>query len=253
MGNRTISLVIISAAASAAACGGRDTQPESPASQRPASDVSELRVPDVDPELCEPSGKEVVTYDLDHDGEPNIWELYKTIDEEGTDVQVMTCKQVDFDGDGGKDYVANYRESGELLAEEFDLTFNGSFDVRSHYDEESGNMVLTERSSDFGESYDVWERYTEDGELELVQRDRNGDGQPDMWEQYEEGELVAILYDDTSDGRVDRREDRPRDNEEDTGGSGSDELAEGERSEDVDSGPEIDEEAPADEEAAPAE
>ena len=196
------------AAAATTACGGRDRTAQTPVAG--PSEVAELHIPHVDPELCDPGGKEVVTYDLNHDGEPNIWELYQMIEQDGTDVRVLTCKQVDFDGDGRKDYVVIYRESGEVLAEEFDFTFDGNFDVRTHYDERTRQVFLAERDTDFDGDIDVWESYDGGGNLELVKRDRNGDGNPDMWEQYEHGELVAILYDDTADGRVDRRERRAR-------------------------------------------
>ena len=45
--------------------------------------------------------------------------------------------------------------------------------------------------------------------LTSVRRDRNGDNQPDEWMQYKETILIAILYDDDYDGRVDRREEIP--------------------------------------------
>ena len=42
-----------------------------------------------------------------------------------------------------------------------------------------------------------------------MRRDRNGDSKPDQWEQYKDGVLIAILYDDDFDGKVDRREEIP--------------------------------------------
>ena len=42
-----------------------------------------------------------------------------------------------------------------------------------------------------------------------MRRDRNADGNPDYWEQYKDGSLVAILYDDDYDNKVDRREEVP--------------------------------------------
>ena len=42
-----------------------------------------------------------------------------------------------------------------------------------------------------------------------MRRDRNSDGQPDMWEQYKDTVLLAILYDDDFDGKVDRRDEIP--------------------------------------------
>lgn len=201
-----------------AACASSEADPESP-EQEPgatngeprAAEPRRLPIPEIDRDRCDPEGKEEVTYDLNRDGEPNLWELYATIEEDGAPVEVLTCKQADFDGDGSADYVAIYGEGGEMIAEEFDLSFDGEFDVRTHYDESSGRVALAERKTDFGAEADVWERYDGDGNLELVERDRRGDGDPDMWEQYEEGRLVAILYDDTADGRVDRREEAPRD------------------------------------------
>ena len=47
------------------------------------------------------------------------------------------------------------------------------------------------------------------GVLTSVRRDRNGDNQPDEWLQYKQQVLIAILYDDDYDGRVDRREEIP--------------------------------------------
>ena len=40
------------------------------------------------------------------------------------------------------------------------------------------------------------------------ERMRSCNGQPDVWEQYKDGALIAILYDDDFDGKVDRRERR---------------------------------------------
>ena len=37
----------------------------------------------------------------------------------------------------------------------------------------------------------------------------NGDGNPDYWEQYKDGALVAILYDDDYDNKVDRKDEVP--------------------------------------------
>ena len=45
--------------------------------------------------------------------------------------------------------------------------------------------------------------------LSNVRRDRNGDNQPDLWEQYKDTILIAILYDEDFDGKVDRREEIP--------------------------------------------
>jgi len=159
--------------------------------------------------LCSTKDKKVSTFDLNHDNQPDVWKLYATVDESGTKVQVLTCKQVDYDHDGTKDYVATYKGTGELLHEEFDFTFDGKFDAREHYDPKTGKVNLIERDSDHDKKPDIWEKFDKEGLLESVRRDRNADGKPDVWEQYDKGELTAILYDDDYDSKVDRKERAP--------------------------------------------
>jgi hypothetical protein len=188
----------------AAACGGgkgsRTTTMSSGSAPR------SLRVPTVDPSLCDTGDKKVVTADLDHDGEADVWKLYASSIQDGTKVEVLTCKQVDFDHDGRKDYVATYALTGDKVAEEFDFGFDGKFDAREHFDKKAGTPTVVERDTDHDKQPDMWERY-KDGVLEAVHRDRNGDARPDMWETYDAGgQLSAILFDDDYDGRVDRKE-----------------------------------------------
>jgi hypothetical protein len=192
----------------ASACGGGSKGAEAPGVQgdmKSDGQPEALRVPSIDPELCAADGKNVVTSDLNHDGKADVWKLYQTIDEDGTKVEVLTCKQVDFDNDGKKDYVAIYAKTGDKIAEEFDFGFDGTFDAREHYAKKGDELTVVERDSDHDQKPDIWEKY-KDGKLDTVHRDRNGDGKPDMWEQYENGELVTILYDDDFDSRVDRKE-----------------------------------------------
>jgi hypothetical protein len=77
------------------------------------------------------------------------------------------------------------------------------------YDPKTGLKAEVERDTDFDGKFDVKEVYDSAGQLTSVRRDRNSDGQPDLWEQYKDGVLIAILYDDDFDGKVDRREEIP--------------------------------------------
>jgi len=165
-----------------------------------------LIVPKVDESLCDTAGKRVTTYDLNRDNQPDVWKLYATLNEGGTSVEVLTCKQVDFDHDGIKDYVVTFKDTGEMNAEEADLTFDGRFDARHHFDDKTGKVYLIERDTDFDKKPDVWEKFDPEGLIESVRRDTNADGKPDIWEQYSKGELIAILYDDDFDNKVDRKE-----------------------------------------------
>ena len=66
-----------------------------------------------------------------------------------------------------------------------------------------------DRDSDFDGKYDLKEMYDANGALTSVRKDRDANGQPDVWEQYKDGVLIAILYDDDGDSKVDRREEVP--------------------------------------------
>ncbi len=203
MGNRVIGL---SLALSLVACGGA-SKGKGATNVAGIDSTDGLTVPRVDPSLCDTKGKKVTTFDLNHDNKPDVWKLFATADEGGTTVEILTCKQVDLDHDGKKDYVQTYTRTGELLAEEFDFTFEGEMDAREHYDKKTGKIYLIERDSDHDKKPDVWEKYDEEGRLESVRRDRNADGKPDLWEQYKKGELLAILYDDDFDNKVDRKDE----------------------------------------------
>jgi hypothetical protein len=187
----------------AVACGGKDKKdPNAPGDTTSA-------VPKVDPTLCDTGGKNVVTFDLNKDNRPDVWRLYKSEEEGGTRVDILTCKQVDFDHDNRKDWVVGYNRKGGVLFEKADLDYDGRFDMSAVYDPKSSKVVEVERDSDFDGSYDLKELYDSGGALSSVRRDRNNDTHPDVWEQYKDGALIAILYDDDNDSKVDRREEVP--------------------------------------------
>lgn len=175
----------------------------------PKPEAVDASVPKVDPTLCDTNGKNVVTYDLNHDGKPDVWRLYKTEDDGGTKIEYLTCKQVDFDHDGRKDWVVGYNRKGNPLFEKADFDYDGKWDMSTVYDTKTGLRAEVERDTDFDGKFDVKEVYDSAGQLTSVLRDRNGDGQPDLWEQYKDGVLIAILYDDDFDGKVDRRDEIP--------------------------------------------
>lgn len=206
MGNRAIGIGLAAGMLALVACGGSG---KSKGSTKVAGigDDDSLSVPRVDPKLCDTKGKRVTTFDLNHDNKPDVWKLFATSNEGGTTVEILTCKQVDLDHDGKKDYVQTYSRTGEIVAEEFDFTFEGNMDAREHYDKKTGKIYLIERDSDHDQQPDVWEKYDTDGRLESVRRDRNADGKPDLWEQYKSGVLLAILYDDDFDNKVDRKDE----------------------------------------------
>lgn len=196
-------LAVLAALLVASGCGGKKGGSTTPGSSADAG------IPKVDPTLCDTNGKNVVTYDLNKDNRPDVWRLYKTEDEGGTKVEFMSCKQVDFDHDGRKDWVVGYNRKGVPLFERADFDYDGKWDMSAVYDPKANQLAEVERDTDFDGKFDVKELYDSGGQLTSVRRDRNSDGQPDLWEQYKETILLAILYDDDFDGKVDRREEIP--------------------------------------------
>jgi hypothetical protein len=185
-----------------AACKGKkqDTTPKN---------TQSLEIPKVDPTLCETAGKNVQTSDVNHDSRPDVWRLYRTEDEGGTKIEFLTCKQVDNNQDGKKDWVTAYNRKGNPIFEKIDFDFDGTFNMSAVYDQKTGHYAEIERDDDRDGRYEKKEIFDSAGVLTSVRRDRNGDNQPDEWLQYKEMVLIAILYDDDYDGRVDRREEIP--------------------------------------------
>lgn len=191
------------AVALVSACGGKDKK----AAEEPKADPGEAKLPGPDVGLCDVIGKRVTMFDLNRDRTPDVWKVYEQTQTGDTRIEVVRCKQVDFDHDGRKDYVVEYDDRGGKTVERFDFDFDGRFDAVFRFDDQSSRVTEVERDSDFDGRLDLHEDYDESGVLKEVKRDRNRDGSPDLWEQYVKGQLVAILYDDNFDSRVDRREE----------------------------------------------
>jgi hypothetical protein len=195
--------VILGLSTATAACNKNKNKKTTDA----VTEKDEDKSPGPDPGLCDVVGKRVVLFDLNRDRAPDVWKVYSRTEEAETRLEVMSCKQVDFDHDGRKDYVVEYDAKGGKRLERFDFDFDGRFDAAFELHERSGRPAKVQRDSNFDGRYDLVEEYDEDGVLESVERDRNGDSKPDLWEQYLRGKLVAVLYDDNYDEEVDRREE----------------------------------------------
>jgi hypothetical protein len=198
--------LLVGTALIASATGCKKNKGDKTTPENAGGDTS---VSKVDATLCETAGKNVVTYDLNRDNKPDVWRLFKTEEEGGARIDVLTCKQVDFDHDGRKDWVVGYNRKGAVLYEKADFDYDGRFDMSSIYDQKTGKVIEVERDSDFDGKYDLKESYDSAGLLNSVRKDRDGNEKPDVWEQYRDGQLIAILYDDDGDEKVDRREEVP--------------------------------------------
>lgn len=181
-------------------CGGKDKKKDTTLSNTGGTDGK--KTVKIDPTLCESKGKFVQTFDLNRDGRTDVWKMY----DEGNRT-TPTCEQADLDHDGDIDYEVATNRSNIREFEKFDFDFDGRFDAFTIFDPISGAIVETQRDSDFDGKYDLKEVYDDQGRISSIRRDMNADGDPDVWEQYVEGDLVAVLHDENFDGEVDRKED----------------------------------------------
>ena len=155
---------------------------------------------------CDDRGKQVVSADTNGDGKPDVIKLFTVVDQGGQKVQQLTCRQVDLNHDGKMDIIYTYGPGGMLMAEDFDLDFDGKFDERVYY--QDGRKVRMERDMN-GDGRPDYVEFFEGGKLVRVERDSNGDGKPDEWQYYENGRLDRIGTDTTGSGRADKWERNP--------------------------------------------
>lgn len=150
-------------------------------------------------------GDRVVTFDVNRDGNPNIFHHYRTLPD---GEEVIIRKDIDLNGNGRID-VWRFYEDGEVLVKEaFDLDFDGVIDVWNFFDER-GRLARKEADLSLDGQTDLW-KYYENGKLVRKERDRTGNGQPDYFEFWEDGQIDRIGEDLNGDGTVDRWTRRAR-------------------------------------------
>lgn len=162
----------------------------------------------VDRSKCEDRGKQTVVADTNQDKKPDVIKLYVEGQQGGQKVQTLTCKQVDLNYDTKMDIVYHYDDKGQVAFEEFDLDFDGRFDLWAYY--QAGKKVREEMDTNFDRRAD-FVKYYEADKLVRVERDTNNDGRVDEWQYYENGRLDRIGYDTTGSGRVDKWDRAPED------------------------------------------
>src|SRR5262245_14975857 len=148
----------------------------------------------IDSSRCE--GKSV-SFDRDKDGKPDAWNYYSG--------NAISCKQVDFDHDGRKDWLVAYNGSGGTLYQKADFDYDGKYDMVAVFDPGTNQPSEIERDTNFDGKLDVKEIYA-GGQLTSVTRSRNADGKPDQWQDFSGGTMTTIKSDDNYDGKVDREE-----------------------------------------------
>lgn len=153
---------------------------------------------------CETDGLVVDDADLDSDGVTDVRSVFKTVVQDGMETIVMVCKETDLNFDGTKDLVQFLGEDGKPLRYEIDLDFDGKIDVVKYF--AGGVQVRSEFDTNYDGNMDTWNVY-ENGNLKQSDRDRNGDGDIDESQYFDdEGALECLGYDTDGDNAVDHWE-----------------------------------------------
>jgi hypothetical protein len=90
-------------------------------------------------------------------------------------------------------------EEQRLVQRNLDVDEDGRPEQVLYVDPASGVVVRQEKDSDYDGQIDVWQTY-EGGELASRAEDSNGDGAADVWESYYRGRMVERTVDRDTDG-----------------------------------------------------
>ncbi len=161
-----------------------------------AKDTSSVR------ERATTDGNLVVEVDLDGDASPDIYNYFRSLEDEG---RLLLRKEMDLNQDGRIDVWSFFTETGDLDREEMDADFDGSIDWIDHY--QGGKRVMSEIDTENNGTFDLF-KYYESGRIRRKERDTTGDGQVDHWEYFNDGgEVVKVGWDIDGDGQMDVREE----------------------------------------------
>ena len=143
--------------------------------------------------------------DLDRDGTVDIRNLFR---DRADAPRLLVKKELDLNRDGKFDVVSHFDDAGALHREEMDSDYDGKFDWVDHY--KDGVRVMSEYDTDYDGQPNMFKYYIQasDGSvyLDRKERDEDGDGQIDLWERFSEtGEVVRAGRDTDGDGKVDER------------------------------------------------
>ena len=162
-------------------------------------------------------GGVVVQVDVNSEGQPDIFNYYRLLDDDG---RVLQRKELDLNQDGRIDVWSYFTETGMQEREEMDSDFDGNVDWIDHY--QSGKRVMSEVDTANSGQFDLFKYYESKSGEELAggvqaapkgiirrkERDTDGDGQVDHWEYFDDkGNVIKVGWDIDGDGQMDVREE----------------------------------------------
>ena len=139
-------------------------------------------------------GLEVVKVDLNGDDRPDQWSFFNA---QGRLLRV----ERDLNFNGQIDMWQYYSAEGDLIEEEMALDTHGVVDLVVFY--RDGKIREKWMSTGFDGLFPIRKYYDGQERLLRVERDSNGDGRPDIWEFFENGQRVRIGWDTNGDGQAD--------------------------------------------------
>jgi hypothetical protein len=150
--------------------------------------------------------RETSEYDTSGDGQPDVFKVFRRLGSEPLYRLVMSCREVDLNGDGIKDVVRHYDDEGRPQREEADRNFDGKPDEFTFY--QHGEIMQRDVDTNADGMVDV-KIYYDAGKPMRSERDLAGRStadkwKPDRWEYYEESRVIRMGTDLDGDGRVDR-------------------------------------------------
>ncbi len=138
-------------------------------------------------------------FDINQDAKNDVWRYFE-VTREG---RRLKRKTFDFNFDGRVDYIREYGDKGQLKSDLMDMDFDGTFDVKSIFQEDL--LARQEVSLKGDENPEVMKLYRA-GQLKHIRYDRDSDGNFEYWEYFnKEGELESTGLDTDGDGVPDQR------------------------------------------------
>ena len=178
-----------------AALACSSTQDSAKGAQSAASDSPKA----LEHEKCEDSMGRVQILDADHDGKPELKQVFdKTSGRE-------LCRIADLNRDGKPDMYEYYNADGTLRRREGAYESSDAISEVQYF--EGGKLVRRERDTTGQRKIDTWDTYDPGtGKLTKRERDNNGDGKVDQWWTWDGTGNMTIAVDKNGDGQPDPNE-----------------------------------------------
>jgi hypothetical protein len=146
-------------------------------------------------EKCDASMGRMETLDTDHDGKPELKQVY----EKSTNREL--CRVIDLNHDGKPDMYEYYNADGSLRRREGAYESTDAISEIQYF--ENGKLVKRERDTTGQRKIDTWDTYDPStGKLIKRERATKGDGKVDQWWTWE-GDHISIAVDKNGDGHPD--------------------------------------------------